>query len=731
MGNSTPALAFTVSDAVTPAISLAVTGVSSNTALVPTTGIVLTGPNAQGLCALTVTPKSVYSGITTMTLTVKNGSGLTAKSSFILTVNAKPTISGIGGQVVHVGQATAALPFTVGDDVTAAASLTIKGVATNPLLAPTVNIVFGGSGGQRTVTVTPAIGQNGATTITLTVTDAGGLTATSSFLFTVNGPTITAIANQSVNLNTATAALAFSVGDNVTAAATLTVSGLAGNSTLFPTSRIVFGGSGAARTVMVTPGAGQSGTASITLTVKDGSGITATTSFVVTVNAPPTISTIYPELINMGTATGALSISVGDDLTPLVALSLTCVSSNTALVKAAGITLIAPDMQGNCSVQITPVATYSGSTTITLTVKDGGGLTTKMSFTLTVNGKPTISTIATQAIFVTENTPALAFTINDDLTAWSALTVSGTSSNTLLATSNYMFFGGVSNSRTVIVMPAMGQSGTTTITLTVTDGGGLTATSKFTLIVIAKNPTDGADLVWVPGGRFTMGSAYGDAVSPSTYTQEVKLSSYWVYKNLVTVSQYLTFCNDTQHALPAFPGIGYSWAGKDWTDATLQQHPIVDVNMADIQAYAAWAGVQVITEAQYEYAARGPGENNFPWGGTATDLDPNNGWDQTKCANEANSQNVGISTWPVGSFPAGVSWCGALDMAGNVFEICADWSASYSDTPILNPTGPATGTMHICRGGSWDSAIAYHRGAYRLYTPTTNYIDAGFRCVSF
>jgi len=144
--------------------------------------------------------------------------------------------------------------------------------------------------------------------------------------------------------------------------------------------------------------------------------------------------------------------------------------------------------------------------------------------------------------------------------------------------------------------------------------------------------------------------------------------------------------------------------------------------------------VSLPTEAQYEFAARGPQDNNYPWGGIATSAYPNNGWDPTKCANAGNSYLMNISTWPVGSFVAGASWCGAQDLAGNVFEWCADWYGDYSTSVLTNPTGPATGDYRVLRGCSW---YCYYyngddfRGAYRYDKSPDFWNDyIGFRCVA-
>jgi hypothetical protein len=121
-------------------------------------------------------------------VTVNDGT-VGVNSSFVLTVsaaaNTPPTISNIVDQTINQDTATAAIAVTIGDAETAAASLTLTGTSNNTALVPNANIVFGGSGGNRTVTVTPAAGQFGTATITVTVSD-GSLTAGDTFVLTVN-----------------------------------------------------------------------------------------------------------------------------------------------------------------------------------------------------------------------------------------------------------------------------------------------------------------------------------------------------------------------------------------------------------------------------------------------------------------------------------------------------------------------------------------------------------------
>lgn len=177
-------IACTVGDTETAAGSLTLSGASSNTALVPVSGITFGGSGANR--TVSVAPAADRSGTATITVTVSDGA-LTAAQSFTLTVNAvndAPTISAIANATTTAGVATAALAFVVGDAETAAGSLTLSGASSNTALVPVSGIAFGGAGANRTVMVTPAATGSGSAVITVTVSD-GALSANRTCTITV------------------------------------------------------------------------------------------------------------------------------------------------------------------------------------------------------------------------------------------------------------------------------------------------------------------------------------------------------------------------------------------------------------------------------------------------------------------------------------------------------------------------------------------------------------------
>src|SRR6185295_8340389 len=137
------------------------------------------------------TPALNQFGTTAVAITVTDGSGGLVTDTFQLTVNAvndTPTISSLPDQTIYTGSPAGPISFVVGDIETPANALTVAGTSSNPTLVPNANIVFGGSGANRTVTVTPIANQTGTATISLTVADSNGGTASISFVLTVRAP---------------------------------------------------------------------------------------------------------------------------------------------------------------------------------------------------------------------------------------------------------------------------------------------------------------------------------------------------------------------------------------------------------------------------------------------------------------------------------------------------------------------------------------------------------------
>ncbi|HRE83655.1 MAG TPA: Ig-like domain-containing protein, partial [Opitutaceae bacterium] len=488
-------LSFTVGDAETSAGALTVTASSSNTSLIRQQSVTLGGSGSSRTVALT--PELNQTGSAVITLTVSDGSA-TASTSFTVTVtavNTRPTISDITNRVIEANGSTGAVAFTIGDAETSPGSLLVSVSSSNPTLVPEANIIVGGSGASRTLAVTPAINQSGVATITVTVSD-GNLTASDSFVLTVNvlntPPTISDISNRTIASGASTGSIAFSIADGQTAANLLAVTASSTNLTLVPSANIVLGGSGSSRTLTATPVAGRSGTTTITLTVSDGV-YTASESFVLTVeaiNTPPTITDIPGKTIDANATTGAMPFTIGDAETPAASLSVSAVSSNPVLVPASSIVL--EGSGASRSITVVPAANQSGTATITVTVTDGLATATD-TFVLTVNAlntAPSISSIASRTIDANTSTGPLAFTIADAETAIGNLTVSVTSSNTVLVPNNRIVLGGTGGNRTVSITPAPNQIGSTTLTLSVSDGN-LTSNSVFVLTVapVATAPT--------------------------------------------------------------------------------------------------------------------------------------------------------------------------------------------------------------------------------------------------
>lgn len=240
------------------------------------------------------------------------------------------------------------------------------------------------------------------------------------------------------------------------------------------------------------------------------------------------------------------------------------------------------------------------------------------------------------------------------------------------------------------------------------------------------NAKDGAELVLIPAGNFLMGTRTEELTNwKKTHPAEehnwfsdempqntVYLDNYYIYKTDVTVAQYRKFCKETKAEMPDAPPWG-------WHD----NQPIINVSAGDATVYAQWAGATVPTEAEWEKAARGTDGRSYPWGST---------WDAGKCLNSVCVKRP-LQPSPVGSFPAGASPYGVLDMVGNVLEWCSDmYDPNYYTTVATQKTnGPRAQGSRVLRGGYWgiNEPMLFRTAVRDHASPTTKSISIGFRCV--
>ncbi|MCC6976439.1 MAG: SUMF1/EgtB/PvdO family nonheme iron enzyme, partial [Anaerolineae bacterium] len=213
---------------------------------------------------------------------------------------------------------------------------------------------------------------------------------------------------------------------------------------------------------------------------------------------------------------------------------------------------------------------------------------------------------------------------------------------------------------------------------------------------------DGVMMVLVPAGCFMMGSDSGD--SDEKPVHEICFDQpFWIDQTEVTQGQFKGFGGNAANA-------------SSFTGDNL---PVKQITWFEARDFCALRGARLPTEAEWEYAARGPEGLIYPWGNTFV---------ADNVVYEGNSNNQPAA---VDSRPGGVSWVGALDMSGNVWEWVSDWydKTFYTHSLKSNPEGASSGTYRVLRGGAFSYREDVLRAANRFWvSPENGLVSWGVRC---
>ncbi len=254
-------------------------------------------------------------------------------------------------------------------------------------------------------------------------------------------------------------------------------------------------------------------------------------------------------------------------------------------------------------------------------------------------------------------------------------------------------------------------------------------------------PPPHAASVHFAAGTFLMGSAEGDGIAEERPQHGVNVAAFDMDATEVTVGAYATCV--AAGACTAAPTT-VDWRGISDSDKTTwskycngaredrKTHPINCVDFDQAKAYCAWAGARLPTEEEWEYAARGAADRTYPWGEDAPDETRANACG-AECSHMAKEEGFtwramypGSDGWagtaPVGTYPAGRTPEGLMDMAGNVWE--------WTSTTYARYDGSRASARMVARGGCWDSYMPMSlRAANRISEDKGSRRNViGFRC---
>ncbi|MBN1265039.1 MAG: SUMF1/EgtB/PvdO family nonheme iron enzyme [Anaerolineales bacterium] len=259
-----------------------------------------------------------------------------------------------------------------------------------------------------------------------------------------------------------------------------------------------------------------------------------------------------------------------------------------------------------------------------------------------------------------------------------------------------------------------------------------------------KSAVDGKTMLYIPAGASYLGARddYRLAEPDERPQNRITLDAFWIADTEVTNAEYEACVGTGACSTPIYTGS--ATREEYFGESAYADYPVLGVRWYQARDYCAWVGGSLPSEGQWEKAARSHDGRRYPWEWVGSVYNGRQEIRLNYCDAECthpwadNSYSDGYAdTAPVGSYPAGASPYGVLDMAGNVWEWTNDWyaNAAFKDMVLENPTGPDYGLEKVIKGGSWmdglnDDVPVLFRSSNRAFrSPVEAYNDLGFRCV--
>jgi serine/threonine-protein kinase len=250
---------------------------------------------------------------------------------------------------------------------------------------------------------------------------------------------------------------------------------------------------------------------------------------------------------------------------------------------------------------------------------------------------------------------------------------------------------------------------------------------------------DGMEQVYVPAGEFLMGSTDMEAkitiengrAYPEIPQHTVYLDGYWIDKFEVTNKQY-SLCVEAGVCEPPYINSNFTYK-EYYGNPEFDNYPVVWVSWYQAKLYCEWTGRRLMTEAEWEKAARGTEGQKYPWGNDPVSSERANLCDVNCTRDIANGlfDDGYPDTAPVGSFPAGASPYGALDMAGNVWEWMSTRIQPYPYDANDGREDPDAGGERAWRSGPWSNGYWWMRASVRYRSvPFYRWYNLGIRCAA-